>query len=122
MDDVVAAELGPGTIASRLGHQAVERHIWSTAQLVEIAAGRNDELRHAVIVFAGEDVERVRMDVVEHVVAHDQRVTEGTKIGLEISDRSSCLRVGQVKDQVTVEAGHERRRIERYARGQTVYT
>src|SRR5262245_7777695 len=105
MDDVVAAELRPGTIAPGLRHEAIEGDVWSAAQLLEIRTRRNDELRYAVIVIGGEDVERVRVHVVEHVLAHDQGVPERAEICLQVGDWPPGLRIGQVKKEVTVQAG-----------------
>src|SRR5262249_21184582 len=95
---VVAAELRPGAKAARLRHEAFKRHIRSASQRLEIRSGRYQKLRRSTIVVRlGEDVERVSMDVVRHVLAHDQRVSEGAEIGLEIGDRTPALGVSQMK-------------------------
>ena len=47
---VVAAELRPGAIAAGLRHQAVEDHLGTAAQLLEIGTRRDQELRHVFVV------------------------------------------------------------------------
>src|SRR6185436_18680517 len=83
VEPVVATELRPGAVPPGLRHQALERHVGSAAQLLQIGARRNREHRRpAVVVRPREDVERMRVDVLGHVLAHDQRVAEGAEIGL----------------------------------------
>ena len=53
------------------------------------------------------------VDVVHHVLAHDQRVPEGPEIRLQVGDRPASAAIGQQELEMAVEAGDERLRIER---------
>src|SRR5437762_1243941 len=87
MNLVTAPELRPRTIATGLRHQAFERHIRTAAQSFEIGSGRDQKLRRASIVIRHrQNIQRMRVDIVHHVFAHDQRVTECAKISLQIGD------------------------------------
>ena len=112
MQSVSAAELRPCPIASGLRHQPVENHLRAAAQGFEVRAGRDEEYRLAVLVASIEDVERVCVHGVQHVLAHDERVTESAEIGLQVDDGTPCSRVGQMKRKVAVQPGHEGWRIE----------
>src|SRR5262249_11839 len=94
MDLVVAAELGPCAVVTRFGHQAFEGHIRTAAKFFEVGARRNRELRRAAVVIGlREDVEWMRVNVIHHVLAHDKRVPESTKISLQIGYRPTRSRI-----------------------------
>src|SRR5260221_2220847 len=83
MNAIAPAKLRPRPVPSRLRHQALERHIGPAAQCFEVRAWSNRKHpRHSVVVWPRDDVERVRMHVLRHVLAHDQRVTERAYICL----------------------------------------
>jgi hypothetical protein len=112
VDRVVASELRPCAVASRLRHEAIENHARTASQFFEVSARGDQELRHVlVIVSARNNIERVRVDVLVEVLAHDERVTERAKVGLEICDRLLRERVGQHKLEMPVEPGDKWRRI-----------
>ena len=60
-----------------------------------------------VVVATGKDVERMRVDVLVQVLAHDERVPERAEIGLQIGDRLARRGVGQVR---TADGRRARRR------------
>src|ERR1043166_3552903 len=104
VDFLVAAELRPRAIAPGLRHQPFARHVGAAAELLEIRArGDPEDRRSAVVVRLRDDVERMRVDVLGHVLAHDQRVAERAEIRLQIGDRLSGRRVRQVIRHVAVE-------------------
>jgi hypothetical protein len=43
----------------------------------------------------------MRVDVIEHVLAHDQRVAERAEVGLQIGDRPARARVFEIEDQMS---------------------
>src|SRR5262245_39014990 len=95
---VVPPELSPGAIQAGLRHQPFESHIWTATQFFKIRSRRYDELgRTAIVIGFGENVEWMRMDVIHHVFAHDQSVTECTEVGLQIRDRLPADSFGQMK-------------------------
>src|SRR5215475_11521856 len=109
---VVPAELRPGAIMAGLRHQTLKRHIRTAAKRLQICSGRYRELRRpTVVVGFGQDIERMRVNVIDHILAHDQRVPERTKISLQIGHRPSCCRILQMKVQMPVLADYKRRRI-----------
>src|SRR5262249_43635963 len=81
VDLVVSPELRPGPVWTGLRHQTFERHIRTAAKFLEIRSRRNQELWCAsIVVGLGENIQRMRMDVIHHILAHDQCMTERAKI------------------------------------------
>src|SRR5262245_3527481 len=114
VDLLVPPKLRPGTIPSRFGHQPFECHIGPTAQLLEIGARRNDKLRSdSVVVRLREDIQWMRVNVIHHVFAHDQRMTEGAKIRLKICNRPPPVAFGQMKIKMNILPWAERGRVVR---------
>ena len=63
----------------------------------------------------------MRVDVIRHVFAHDQRVAESAEIGLQVGDRPAGGGVGQVKGEMAVQADDERRGIVGDRRGDVAH-
>ena len=61
------------------------------------------------------------MDIVHHVLAHDERVPERTEIGLKIGDRTPRAGFCQVVREMAVQARRKHRRIVGNRRGNVVH-
>src|SRR5262245_28726777 len=96
VDLVIAPELSPRTVTTRLGHQPIENHVGPAAQLLEICSGWDEKPRHLFVVIAAwDDVERVGVDVLVEILAHDEGVPKGAEICLEVGYGIARTRIGQ---------------------------